>query len=105
MWARVKAEAEAALLGPHGAVCFRPSFIDGEGSATGVWYNGALRHFFRLFEPFRGLYVSGADLGRAMLQVAREGSRSRIIRNREIRDIADRWRSSHARPAAAAAAR
>jgi hypothetical protein len=38
----------------------------------------------------RSLYVSGEDLGRAMLRAAMEGMRGRIIENAEIREIAER---------------
>jgi len=38
----------------------------------------------------RSLYIKGEDLGRAMLLAAMENLRSRILENREIRDLADR---------------
>jgi len=81
MWARVKGQA----------VCWRPAFIDGAVSSTGVWYNGALRPLFRLLKPFKSMYVSGDDLGRAMLQATREGMTRRVIENAEIRELAARW--------------
>jgi hypothetical protein len=45
---------------------------------------------FRLLSSFRSFYVSGEDLGRAMLQATDEGMRGRILENAEIRDTADR---------------
>lgn len=91
MWARVKAEAETELTTLVGAVCFRPAAIDGEPSASQekTWY-APLKPLFKVFAPFRSLYVTGEDLGRAMLQSAREGLRARILENRDIRDLADR---------------
>ena len=38
----------------------------------------------------RKYYVPGDDLGRAMLQATREGMKSRIIENPEIRELAAR---------------
>ena len=49
-----------------------------------------IRPMFRLLKPLRGLYVSGEDLGRAMVQGAVDGFRGRVVENREIRSIADR---------------
>ena len=96
MWARVKAEAEDELIRTADAVCWRPAFIDGAPSDTGAWYHGPMRTVFRVLRPFPSLYVSGDDLGRAMLRATREGLRSRVIENREIRAIADRARRADA---------
>jgi uncharacterized protein YbjT (DUF2867 family) len=92
MWARVKAEAERDLIAEIDAVCWRPAAIDGQPSRSEPWLFKALRPLFRLLRPFRGLYVQGEDLGRAMLQATAEGLRGRILENREIRDLADRAR-------------
>jgi len=54
------------------------------------------RPVFRLFRPFRSLYVSGDDIGRAMLQAMQDDVRGRIIENAELRDMADRRRVSQA---------
>jgi len=91
MWSRVKAQAESDLMDLVGAVCYRPGAIDGEPSvsATSAWYS-PLRRLFKVFAPFRSLYVKGNDLGRAMLQATREGLRHKILENRDIRDLADR---------------
>ena len=90
LWARVKGETERELIERFGAVCWRPGAIDGEASEHGPWLYGAIRPLFRLLKPFRNLYVSGEDLGRAMLEGAAEGFRSRIVENAEIRAIAER---------------
>jgi uncharacterized protein YbjT (DUF2867 family) len=91
MWARVKAEAERDLLALGTAVCWRPGFIDGEASANAPRLYQAMRPLARLFKGFRGLYVAGEDIGRAMLQATDEGVRGKTFENREIRDLAERW--------------
>jgi hypothetical protein len=50
-----------------------------------------MRPALRLLKPFRSLYVSGEDLGRAMLQATKENLRRRVIENAEIRDLAERF--------------
>lgn len=92
MWARVKAETERDLMELAGAVCWRPAFIDGEDSANAPRLYQAIRPAFRLLRGFRGLYVAGQDIGVAMIEATRNGERSRIIENREIRAMADRAR-------------
>jgi uncharacterized protein YbjT (DUF2867 family) len=93
MWARVKAETERDLGNVIDAVCWRPAFIDGDDSASQPRVYQALRPLFRILSPFRSLYVTGEDIGRAMLQATAENVRGRTIENREIRDRADRWAS------------
>lgn len=90
MWARVKAETERDLIASVNAVCWRPAFIDGETSQSGPRIYQAIRPLFRLLKGFRGFYVAGEDIGRAMLRATAEGIRGRIIENAEIRDIASR---------------
>jgi uncharacterized protein YbjT (DUF2867 family) len=90
MWARVKAETERDLISEVGAVCWRPAFIDGETSTSSPRLYQWLRPLGRVLAPFQSLYVSGEDIGRAMLQATDEGLRSRIIENAEIRAIARR---------------
>lgn len=90
LWARVKAEAENDLIAEFSAVCWRPAAIEGEPSPSWPRMYRFARILFPLFRPFRSLYVSGSDLGRAKLQATKENMRSRIIENTEIRDIADR---------------
>jgi uncharacterized protein YbjT (DUF2867 family) len=88
MWARVKAETERDLIELIDAVCWRPAFIDGDDSASQPRIYQALRPLFRLLSPFRSLYVTGEDIGRAMLQATAENIRGRRIENAEIRRIA-----------------
>jgi hypothetical protein len=90
MWARVKGETERELTELVEAVCWRPAAIDGMPSASEPLKYRLLRPMLRVFRPFRGLYVTGDDIGRAMLQATIEMMRRRIISNAEIRDIADR---------------
>ena len=92
MWARVKAETEADLMALTGAVCWRPAAIDGVPSATEPLLFKVLRPILRMvLVPFRSLYVTGDDIGRAMLEATSQGMRNRVIENAEIRDLADRW--------------
>jgi uncharacterized protein YbjT (DUF2867 family) len=92
MWARVKAETERDLIDQVDAVCWRPAFIDGADSANAPRLYQAVRPAFRLLRGFRRLYVSGEDIGVAMIEATRNGERGRIIENREIRTMADRAR-------------
>jgi uncharacterized protein YbjT (DUF2867 family) len=93
MWARVKAEAERDLVAQFDAVCWRPASIDGMPSASEPWSYKALRPVARLMlKPFRSLYVTGEDIGLAMLQAATDGARRRVFENAAIRDMADRAR-------------
>jgi hypothetical protein len=86
MWSRVKGETENDLMNLVGAVCWRPSAIDGEPVGTYRMF----QPFYRLLRPFRNLYIGGQDFGRAMLQATVEKMRHRVIENREIREIAER---------------
>lgn len=90
MWARVKGATERELMDLVGAVCWRPAAIDGVPSASEPRLFRAVRPAFKLLKPFRSLYVTGEDFGRAMLQATAERMRGRIIESAEIRDIADR---------------
>lgn len=84
LWARVKAETERELIARFDAVCWRPAGIDGERSNS-PWTR--FLPVFRLFRPFRSLYIEGQALGRAMIRGAVEGMHGRIVENREIRDL------------------
>ena len=86
----MKGETENEFMALVDAVCWRPAAIDGELSASAPWIYRALRPAFRLLKPFRSLYVSGENLGRAMLQATVEKTRGRVIENAGIRDIAER---------------
>lgn len=89
MWARVKAETERDLLALGNTVCWRPAFIDGVTTPSAPRAYQAMRPLFRLLKGFRGLYVSGEDIGRAMIRATVEDVRGRTIENREIRSMAD----------------
>jgi uncharacterized protein YbjT (DUF2867 family) len=89
MWARVKAEAERDLMALVNATCWRPAFIDGEESASQPALLRWSKPVFRLLRPFRGLYVKGDDIGRAMIHATRTGLRGRVIENPELRDLAE----------------
>lgn len=90
MWARVKAETDRDLLASFPVVCWHPAAIDGMPSASEPRKYKIFRPVGRVvFKPFRSLYVTGDDIGRAMLQATRQGTRRRVISNAEIRDIAD----------------
>lgn len=89
MWARVKAETEQEVLRIADAACWRPAAIDGVPSSSEPRLYKTLRPIYALMKPFRGLYVAGDDVGRAMLYATRRRWRRRIIENREIRDLAD----------------
>jgi uncharacterized protein YbjT (DUF2867 family) len=92
MWARVKAETERDLIEEFGAACWRPGAIDAPPSHSTPKIYGLVRPFFPLLKPIRRLYVTGEDIGRAMIQATVEKVRGRIIENAEIRDLADRAR-------------
>jgi uncharacterized protein YbjT (DUF2867 family) len=90
MWARVKAETERDLFALVDAVCWRPGYIDGELSQSAPKIYHVLRPLFRLLKPFRNLYVTGEDIGRAMIQATLTNEHGRVIENAEIRRIAAR---------------
>jgi uncharacterized protein YbjT (DUF2867 family) len=90
-WSMVKGQTENELMELAGAVCWRPAYIDAEPSANLPKVFAALRPALRLLKPFRSLYVSGEDLGRAMLQATNEKLRGRVIENAEIRELAQRF--------------
>ncbi|HEY8164206.1 MAG TPA: hypothetical protein VIF83_01510 [Gemmatimonadaceae bacterium] len=92
MWARVKAETERDLIDSVGALCWRPGAIDGPPTSGTPWTYRMVRPFFPLMKPIRSLYVTGEDIGRAMIQATVEKQRARVIENAEIRDMADRSR-------------
>ena len=88
-WARVKGQTEKELIESINAVCWRPAFID--AADTGPRLFKAVRPVLRLLKPFKSLYVSGEDLGYAMLQATIEGMRGEIIENEQIRELAGRF--------------
>ena len=88
MWARVKAETERDLA-PFEAVCWRPGLIDGMGSASEPRAYKIMRPLGRLFfSRSRRWYVTGSDIGRAMVAAAAKGVRGTTFENAAIRDLA-----------------
>lgn len=87
-WARVKGQTENELIQLVEANCWRPAYIDAEPSPTFPKVFAALRPALRLLKPFRSLYVSGEDLGRAMVEATKQNLRRRVIENAEIRELA-----------------
>ena len=95
MWARVKGRTENALLRlPLKAYMFRPGFIepmDGIESRTPLY-----RKFYAVGRPlfpllrraFPNQVLSTRQIGRAMLNVARNGYEKRILEARDIRAAA-----------------
>lgn len=87
MWSRVKAETENDLMALMGAVCWRPAFIDGNPSASETVWVKLFRPVLKLLKPFKGAYVSAADLARAMLITTKANVRSKVLRNVDIRNL------------------
>jgi len=88
MWARVKAETERDLA-PFETVCWRPGLIDGMGSASEPGAYKIMRPLGRLFfSRSRRWYVTGNDIGRAMIAVVAKGVRGTTFENAAIRDLA-----------------
>jgi len=95
MWARVKGRTENKLLNlPLNAFMFRPAFIQpmhGEISKT-----RAYRIFIAAFKPvfplmrtlFPGFVTTTDRIGRAMLNIARNGNTKRILESRDINSAA-----------------
>ncbi len=92
MWARVKGATENAVLrmGFRDAYAFRPGMIEaqhGEVSAT-----AAYRRSYQLLgwalpmlrRVWPGMVVTTEEVGRAMLRVAREGWRGKVLESRDI---------------------
>src|SRR5579872_3522014 len=90
-WDKVKGQAENELMELVEADCWRPAFIDAKPSSKLPKVFRLLRPALKVLKPFRSLYVSGADLGRAMLEATRENLRRRVIENAEIRELAKRF--------------
>jgi uncharacterized protein YbjT (DUF2867 family) len=92
MWARVKAEAETALRQAAGANAWRPAFIDRADSNSTLTVYQWMRPLFRVVSRSRRFYISGEDIGRAMLRATRLQLRGKRFENAEIRDLADEAR-------------
>jgi uncharacterized protein YbjT (DUF2867 family) len=91
MWARVKAQTEAELMRDFDAVCWRPGSIDGADSDNAPRAYQIFRPILRILKPFRSLYITGEDIGRAMLQATVEGRSKQIHENRAMRALAEKW--------------
>ncbi len=87
-WARVKHQAEQALRSQFGAVCWRPGAIDATRQDGWPWHYRVMIPLLRVVLPLRSVYVSGADLARAMLTTAVAGTRDAVYENRQIRAMA-----------------
>jgi uncharacterized protein YbjT (DUF2867 family) len=92
MWARVKGETENALLAMpfKAAYMFRPAFIQPMHGITSrttlyrVLYKG-LAPLFPVWKALFPKYVTTTEqVGRAMLQVARQGAPKRVLENADI---------------------
>jgi uncharacterized protein YbjT (DUF2867 family) len=95
MWARVKGRTENALLGLpfKAAYMFRPAYIqplDGVQSRT-RWYRVAYAAIAPLYpllkRLFPGAVTTTAQLGRAMLAVARGGFDRPVLETRDINGL------------------
>jgi uncharacterized protein YbjT (DUF2867 family) len=95
-WSKVKGQTENELIELIGANAWRPAFIDAEPSLSlsktykALW--PVLGPVLRMLKPFRSLYVSGQDLGQAMIEATKENLRRRVIENPEIGELAKRFR-------------
>ena len=93
MWARVKGKTENALLAlPFKAVMFRPGLIrplHGIRSKTQM-YRIAYTVMWPLFPVLSlfGALTTTERVGLAMLRIAREGSPTKLVTNREINQLA-----------------
>jgi uncharacterized protein YbjT (DUF2867 family) len=91
MWARVKGRTENALLKLpfKAAYMFRPGYIQplkGIRSKT-AWYNAfytVLKPLYFLLKPFKRFVTDTVSLGRAMIEVARNGYTKPIIESNDI---------------------
>lgn len=92
MWARVKAETERELAALLPAVSWRPAYIDGGPTQRGPALFQLVRPFFRALSFVPSIYVTSEDIGRAMLQAAKENMRTGVVDNRQIRMLAERTR-------------
>lgn len=92
MWARVKGEAEQAILAMPFARAFaiRPAFIlpkDGIRSRTAIYnaFYSLVRPIYPLLRTLApGVATDTAELGRAMIRLARAGHTTRILEQRDV---------------------
>lgn len=95
MWARVKGKTENALLRIpfKAAYMFRPGYIQplhGIRAKTG-WYNALYAIMAPLYPLWKALFPNAVttteQLGRAMIQVAKQGNPKRVLESRDINSI------------------
>jgi len=95
MWARVKGKTENALLQMpfKAAYMFRPAYIQplhGIRTKT-VWYRplyAIMAPFYPIWKLLLPRYVTTTEcVGRAMIEVARQGAPKRVIESQDIGDI------------------
>ena len=94
MWARVKGQTENAIFKLFSkAYAFRPAYIqplDGIVPRT-VWLRAVYVVVAPLYPVWKSLFpnyvTTTAQVGRAMIHVAREGAPKRVLENRDINAI------------------
>jgi uncharacterized protein YbjT (DUF2867 family) len=94
MWARVKGQTENAIFKLFTkAYAFRPAYIqplDGIVPRT-VWLRAVYAVVAPLYPVWKSLFpnyvTTTAQVGRAMIHVAREGAPKRVLENRDINAI------------------
>jgi uncharacterized protein YbjT (DUF2867 family) len=95
MWARVKGQTENELfeLPFKAAYAFRPAYIqplDGIVPKT-KWLRAVYAMVAPLYPVWKALFpkyvTTTAQMGRAMIHVAREGAPKRVLENRDINEI------------------
>jgi hypothetical protein len=92
MWARVKGQAENALLKMpfQAAYVLRPAYVHAvHGGTSGSWISRAfyvvLRPLYPLWRVLFPKYVTTTEhIGRAMLQAVRVGAPQRVLESRDI---------------------
>jgi uncharacterized protein YbjT (DUF2867 family) len=97
MWARVKGQAENALLALpfRAAYVFRPAFVQpmhGARSRTALYraLYAVGAPLYPLWKRFLPKYVTTTEqMGRAMIAVARRGAPTRVLENADINAAAD----------------
>lgn len=95
MWARVKGKTENALLRLpfRAAYMFRPGAIqplDGIRSKTRLyrWFYAALKPVFPVLKALRPeLVTTTAQMGRAMIEVAKRGAPKAVLESRDINRV------------------
>lgn len=96
MWARVKGETENALLGLgfKGAYMLRPGYIQplhGIESKTKLYqtmYDVVTPLYPMMVKVFRRWVISTEELGRVMIQIAREGAPKQVLEAADLVRIA-----------------